>query len=481
MKTQSLKSKTTKGIIWNLIEKITVYGVQFIISIIIARILMPSDYGLIGMLTIFIALADMFIDSGFAKALIQKQDRSEIDFSTVFFFNLLVSSLVYILMFFLAPLIAEFYKTPELNAIIRVFFISIVIRSFALVQNVKLVIEINFKTRAIINSVAVILSGCVGLGMAYSGFGVWALVFQNIANGFFYVTMLWIFRSWRPKLVFSINSFKQLFKFGSKLLFAGTVATIVNNLYTVLIGKFLSAKDVGYYTRGTQTTNLLSNTITDVIQNVTFPVMTSIQDDNERLFQIYRKLIRFTMFLVLPVMVSFALIAEPFVRLFLTEKWLPAVPVIQWLCIARIFTPVSALNLNMLNAKGRSDLFMKVDLSKLPLTLGALLITFRYGIVTIVIGQTIVTFICFFINAYYPGKILGFGALKQLKEFSPMLIAIAIMTFVVYMVVKFIPFDILKIGCGLLLGFTVYYVSSYFLKINEINEINNLLWRIIKK
>jgi len=481
MPEQTLKQKSTIGILWGFVEKLSVYGIQFVISVIIARILMPSDYGLIGMLTIFMALSNLFVDSGFSQALIQKRDRSNIDFSTVFYFNLAISIVVYFLLFVSAPYIAEFYKTPQLSMITRVISLNVILQSLSIVQVTKLTIDLNFKIKAIVNTISGLLSGLLGVALAYLGYGVWALVFQTLAKTFINSVLFGILIKWMPLMAFSVQSFKILFHFGSKLLIAGTVATLVNNFYTILIGKQFSAKELGYYTRGKQFSDLFANTVTDVLQSVTFPIMSSLQDRDEKLYDVYRKLIRFTMFLVLPSMVSLALISEPFIRLLLTEKWMSAVPILQWLSIARIFTPISSLNLNILKAKGRSDLFLKIDLSKLPLTVGALLITYRFGIFYVVVGQTVVTLICFFINAYYPGKLLKYGALKQLNDIKPMIIAVLGMAGVMYSVVQLIPYDILKISISLIMGFSTYYGICYIQGINEIKEVKLLFEKVKTK
>jgi teichuronic acid exporter len=340
-------------------------GISFIIGIILARILMPSDYGLIGMLAIFFAISQIFIDGGLSNALIQKIDRNETDYSTIFNFNLFVSIVLYSILFFSAPFIADFYNTPELSLLTRILSLNIIIGSLSLVQQARLHILMDFKTPALISILSMLISGGLGITLAYYNFGVWALVVQSLTGTTIRSILLNIVNRWRPKLVFSRSSFQKLFGFSSKLLVAGLIAAIFNNIYAILIGKLFAPKEVGFYTRGKQFPELISSTLTSILKGVTYPILTSLQNERERMVQVYGKLMRITVFVVIPVLTLFALLAEPFVRLFLTEKWMPIVPLIQWLCFARMITPISGLNMNILNAIGRSDLFLKVDLVKI--------------------------------------------------------------------------------------------------------------------
>lgn len=481
MTNQSLKSKAAKGMVWSAFGSLSVQGIRFAIGIILARLLLPSDYGLIGMLAIFFAISQLVIESGFSNALIQKIDRTEVDFSTIFYFNLFASFLLYFLLFFTAPFISRFYDTPELILLIRITFISIIINSFAIVQQARLSIKLDFKTPSLISLFSVFVSGIVGIFMAYNGYGVWALVIQSLSAAVIRSIALFYFIRWKPQIVFSLTSLKQLFGFSSRLLAAGFVATIVNNLYSMLIGKIFTAKDLGYYTRAKQFPELLSNTISSVLQGVTYPILTSLQNDNERLVSVYGRLMRITVFFVMPLLTLFALLAEPFIHLFLTEKWMPVVPLIQWLCFARMITPISALNMNILNAIGRSDLFFKVDISKLPLTLAALLITVPFGLKAVVIGHFVTSFICFFINAYYPGKMFNFGAFRQLREMKTVIIATIIMAVCVFGISKIFSADFIKLLVGALSGISVYLSMAYFLKIEELKEVKILALQIIKK
>jgi O-antigen/teichoic acid export membrane protein len=272
-----------------------------------------------------------------------------------------------------------------------------------------------------------------------------------------------------------MTSFRELFGFGSKLLLAGSVAIVINNMYSILIGKFFSPKEVGYYTRGYQYTDLVSSTVTSILQSVTFPVLSSVQEDRERMIRIYKQILRSTAFFVFPVMTLFALLSEPFVRFLLTEKWVPIVPLLQWLCFARLITPISSLNMNILNAMGRSDLFLKIDLSKVPMVLIALVVAVPYGINVVVIGNFITTFIAFFFNAYYPGKLLNFGAAKQIKEMKSIFFATVGMGILVYIIIQFLETDVLKLILGGIIGIISYCVIAFIMRFPEAKELMEII------
>jgi O-antigen/teichoic acid export membrane protein len=282
---------------------------------------------------------------------------------------------------------------------------------------------------------------------------------------------LFLFDKWLPLPVFKVSSFKQLFGFSSKLLGASLVATVVNNLYLLLIGKLFAAKDLGFYTKARQYPEVLSGTIATVLQGVTFPILASLQNDRERMVSVYERLMGMVVFFVVPVLTLFAILSEPFIRFFLTEKWMPIVPLMQWLCFARMITPISALNMNILNAIGRSDLFFWVDISKLPLTIMALVITVPLGLTAVVIGHFATSFICFFINAYYPGKLFGFGAVRQIKEMWRVICASLVMSLAVFIITIIFSSDVMRLLIGIPLGVGTYMLMAYLLKIKEIEEI----------
>jgi len=481
MPEQSLKQKTYIGFLWSFIERFLIQFIQFVLGIVIARILFPSDYGLIGMMTVFIVISRIFVDSGLINALIQKKDRTEEDFSTVFYFNIIVCLACYLLIYIGAPYISAFYHTPELRYIIRVFFLSLLIDSFTSVQIAKLRIALDFKKKALCNLFAVTISGCIGVWMAYSGYGVWSLVMQTIINSLVTLFVLTALVRWKPLPVFSKSSFKQLFRFGSKLLGATLIDAIIDNLILFLLGRYFEKKEVGFYTRGAQVPIVVAGTLSSMLENVTYPVMTSIQDDKKLLIGVYRRLIRMVSFLIVPAMFGLAFISESFVRYFLTEKWMPAVVLMQWICLIRIFTPISLLNVSLLSAVGRSDLFLKINLIRFPIIIIMLIITIPHGLEAVVIGQFITSIISFFINSFMPGKLFGYGAFAQLKDLLPAIISSAIMLVVVAVSTFGINHDLLKMIVSFVIGLVSYLLVSSMLKTEEVKEIRLLIMNNYKK
>ncbi|AVF35761.1 lipopolysaccharide biosynthesis protein [Rahnella sikkimica] len=469
MTSRTLKERTISGLIWNAIERFMVQGGQFIIRIMIARMITPAEYGLVGMVAVFLVLSDVIINGGFSQALIQKKDRSETDYSTVFYINLALSVVIYVLLYYSAPEIAGFYKDNRLIEVIRLISISIVIKSLSVVQIAKLSIELNFRLKTLVNFWAVLVSGVLAIYLAYAGYGVLALVYQAISYSAIVTILMFIVSKWRPKLVFSFSRTKELFNFGSKVFLASLTGVLSDNSYSILIGRLFSSKEVGFYAQGRNLPDLLSVNLFNVLQGVLFPVMAAAQDDRPRLMQIYKKSLDMTAFIVLPCMVGLVVIAEPFVRVFLTEKWLPSVYVIQWLALSRMIIPLGAINANLLNAIGRSDLYLKIDLIKLPLTVLGLIISAPFGMEAMVISNFVISILYFFINSYYPGKIFGYGSLRQLKDMLPIFIATAVMFFATF----YIKIDngLIDMVAKVFTGGIVYLISCTILKVNALSEV----------
>ena len=461
----SVRSKLLHGVAWNFTEKILVKAVSFVISIILARLLAPSDYGLTGMLAVFLSVSSVFIEGGLAKALIQRQDCQDIDYSTAFVTNVSMSLVIYVVLFFAAPLIADFYDEPLLVSLTRAMALTIVLGSFNIVQRAKLMANVDFKSLAQINVLSIIVTGAIGITMAYLGYGVWALVGQAIGSTLFLIFIFPFYSKWKPSLRFSKESFSRLFGFGSKLMITGVYSVIFNNIATICIGKAYKSQQLGYYTRASQFPDLISFTVNDVLGTVTFPVLSELQNDKDRLVAVYRKSLLATALVIFPVMVLCALLAYPLVLILLTEKWVPCVVLMQWLCLARIFTPLSALNMNILNAVGRSDLFMKLDFSKAPLTIIILAITIPISVEAIVIGSFVDSFLCFFINAYLPGRMFGYGAWQQLKDWKYIILSILLMSVAVYLFMQVVQNVWLQLFIGGTIGIVVYSACCYFFKV----------------
>jgi len=470
-----LKSKTLKGILWSAIDKTGVKAVAFIVSIVIARILSPADYGIIGMILVFIVIANIFIDSGMSQALVQRKNRSPEDMATAFYFNVAISVICYIVLFFCAPAIANFYSVPILVPVLRVLGLNIIIAAFATVQRANLLAKLDFKTIAVVNICSVTVSGGVGIWMAYAGYGVWALVGQQMSSMFTSSCVFWLFGKWHPTAPFSKESFRNLWNFGSKLLATGLVSTIIREVNSVAIGRIYRSEELGYYTRAVQTSDMVALTTNEVINAVTFPVLSSLQDNREQMVSVYSRMLGMTAFFIFPIMTGLAVLAKPFISVLLTDKWLPAVVLLQWLCFARMFTPISSLNMNILNAIGRSDLFMKLDFSKIPLTIAIMVITIPIGVKAMVIGNFISTFICYFINAYLPGKLFSFGVKAQFRIFWRIILSTALMALVTWLFIFKIDNDLLQLIVGTGTGILSYIAFSSIFRIKELVEIKQIV------
>lgn len=478
MQNSSLKSIAAKGILWSAVDKFAAQIGQFVVSVILARILLPEDFGLIGMLAIFIALSQTFIESGLGVGLIQRQNRNEIDFSTVFVFNLLVSSFLYLILFFSAPYIASFFSQSKLIDLIRVLGLTLFINALGIVQKTKLTIDIDFKSIAKSNVIAVIVGGLFGVLGAINGYGVWSLVIQSLAGALASSISLWFLGNWKLSVSFSKKAFTSLFAYGSKIMMAGLYAQLLNNIYNICLGKFYPTASLGYYTRAKSFADLSAGTIVSVIQQATFPVLTKIQNDKEKLVSVYSRMIRMSAFMIIPLMTLIALLAKPTVILLLTEKWISLIPLLQWMVFARIFLPMSAINMNLLNAIGRPDLFLKVDLSKLPITILALIITIPLGVKAIIIGHVVTSAISFIINAYLPGKFYGYGAIHQLRDMLPVFAATIGMAILVFLISYFIDNLLLQLFLGIIFGSFTYLFFCWLLKVEEIKEVWELFLKL---
>ena len=477
----NLKQKTINGVIWSAIERFSNQIIQFLVQIIIARLLFPSDYGMIGMLAIFMAVAQTFTDGGFGNALIQKKDRNNTDYSTVFYFNITTGIILSIIFFFSSGLIANFYKMPKLELIIQVMSINLIILSFQVVHKAILTINIDFKTQAKASLSSVIIAGIIGITMAYTGFGVWALVAQFTAINIIQTILLWYFEKWRPIRVFSKQSFKRLFNFGSKILAANLLHTIYLNLYTLVIGKRFSATDLGYYSRADQFAQFPSSNITGILWRVTYPIMSSIQNEDETLKNVYRQYIRLSAFIVFPLMIGLAAIAEPFIIFILTEKWRGVIPILQIISICYMFYPLNAINQNLMQVKGRSDLFLRLEIVKKIIGIALLFISLPFGMYYVCLSLVVYALINLAINTYFTSKLINFNILQQIKDLIRILFAALAMGIVVYLINYIEISYILKLILGVIIGALVYTFIAWITKMSELKQVTNLIRPYIHK
>ena len=475
MAKESLKQKTTKGLFWSSVERFSNQGVSFIFSIVLARILAPRDFGIVAMIGIFFAVAQSFVDSGFSNALVRKTDRREEDLSTCFYFNIGVGIIAYIVLFLIAPLVANFYNQPILSPIIRITGLGVVLNSLCVVQQALFTIRIDFKSQAKVTLSATIISGIVGVVLAYLEYGVWALVWQGVVMSLVRMGLLWLMSKWRPKTGFSKDSFHYLFGYGSKLLASGLLDTIYNNIYPIVIGKFYSPAQLGNYSRALSFAQLPSSNITGILQRVTFPVLSTIQDDIPRLQTNYRRLLKLSAFIVFPLMMGLAAMAFPLIRVVLTPKWEGCSLYLQIICFALMWYPIHAINLNLLQVKGRSDLFLRLEIIKKIVGVCIMCITIPLGITAMCIGMVASSLISLFINTFYTGKLIDLGYLKQMCDLLPIFINSLLMGGVVFITIQFIMNDVFKLMVGGIIGGLYYLLSSYIFTRDEVVELKILL------
>lgn len=476
--TSKPQNKAIKGVFWSAIERFSVQGIQFILSIIIARLVMPAEYGLIAMLTIFLAIAQCFIDSGFGNALIQKQNRTETDYSTVFYFNIVVALVFYFILYISAPYIALFYKEPQLNAITKWVGLNIVLMSFSIVQRAKLTINLDFKTQAKASLSAVIISGCIAVYLAYHKYGVWALVTQSLINNLLDTVFLAIRTRWIPKRVFSKQSFKKLFSFGSKLMLSGLLHTIYLNLYSLVIGKFYSSSNVGFYNRSYTIAQYPSSNIVTVISRAIYPIQCAEQNDTEKLSNSFHKYLRMECYIIFPLMTGLAALSKPLIHILLTEKWLPAAPLLAILSIAYMWYPIMVLNNQILNVKGRSDYFLQAEVIKKIIAFAILFITLPFGVKILCLGVTLYNIIDMIIIIFYAKKVIRTSYFKQVKELLPIFVLSVTMGITVYFItLLFNNNNFLALIIGFCIG-VIYYFS--FSKIFKFQEFQILLSSVKK-
>lgn len=474
----SLKKQTILGLIWSFVERFSTQGVQFVFSFVIARQLMPSDYGLIAMLSIFIALAQSFVDSGFSNALIQKQNRTNLDFSTVFYFNIGIEICLYFLLVASSSIIANFYNQPLLKEIIVWVALNFVINSFGIVHRAILVINLDFKRQAYISLVSILLSGIYAIWMAYKGYGVWTLVYQGLLNNLLNTVLLWLFVSWKPLLKFSFQSFRELSGFGTKLLISGVLHTIYINLYTLIIGKLFDSRSLGLYNRAMTLTQFPSVNITNILTKVTYPIECRLQNDDEKLQEKFYLFIRLTAYVIFPLMIGLSVLAKPFIYVVLTEKWKESIPYIQILCLAYMWIPIMRMNWELLNAKHRSDYSLQSEVVKKIVAFVVLFCSIGGGVVLMCWGLVLYSFVDIFIITCYTKRVIPqVSFFEEMKVLFPIFLQSVAMGGVVCLVNFFIVSYFMQLLIGIIVGVMTYILLSLITK----NEELKYIYLLVKK
>lgn len=437
-----LREKTITALFWSFIDTVAGQGINFLVGIVLARLLMPREFGLIGMVLVFFALSEAFINSGFSSALIRKKNCTQTDYSTVFYFNLLAGIVFFGILFVAAPMISTFFNEPQLVAIVRVLGLVLIIDAATLIQRTILTRNLDFKTQARVSFIASAGSGGLAVVMAFQGMGVWSLVAQRLSREFIYSVCLFIWNRWKPQLVFSMKSFRELFGFGSKLLVSSLIDNFYNNVYYLLIGRYFSAVQLGFYTKADEYNRLPSQNISGIVQRVSYPVLCSVQDDNERLVAVYRKFIRNTMFITFLFMTAMAAMAEPMIITVIGEKWRDSVVYFRMLCFVGMFFPLHVLNLNIIQVKGRSDLFLKLEVIKKLTAIPAIILGVLFGIKVMILGMMVNTLVDFYLNNHWSRKMIGYSFVDQVKDILPSFTLAGVVSGLVYILGILLPFGL---------------------------------------
>lgn len=481
MTQESLKNKTVKGTIWSGIDNVAQMGVQFVVSIVLARILTPDDYGLLGIMMIFTSVCTALIYAGFTTALIRKPDANKDDYNTSFIVNMAMSIAFYCLIFILSPNIAEFFGRVELIKLTRVISLGMVIGAFSLVQQTRLTKKIDFKTQTKITLTAAILSGFIGITMALLGYGVWALVAQTLSVQVIRTVMLWYYDKWMPEMRFSTKSFHDLFGFGWKMMVSAFLDSLWQQLYQVVVGRYYNPATLGQYTRAKQFSMLFSSNLTGVVQRVTYPVLSNIQDDKERMVMAYRKIIKVTMFVTAISMFFLGAISDPLLYCLIGPKWHEAATFLPLICIAGSTYPLHALNLNMLQVQGRSDLFLGLEIIKKIIALAPLAIGAFVGIIPMLYTNLLTSVIAFFLNSHYSGKFLGYNSWMQIKDISQSYGIAMIIAICVYFL-KYLPLsNWIILPVQILFGVIVFFMLCRVVKPIECEELKEMALPIVNK
>lgn len=468
---ESLKQKSVSGFKWNAIENIAVRGIQFLLGLVLARLLAPSDFGVVGLLTIFIVVSQAFIDGGFSNALIRKNDKTAVDYSTAFYFNTIVGIVCYAVLFLISPWVAQFFEIEQLSPLLKVLGLSVFLNSFFLVPAAKLTSELDFKGQTIASLLSVILSGGIGIWLAYAGYGVWALVWQTVLMALFKGFVLVVYTRWIPILAFSKDSFKYLFSYGSKLVASNLLYTIYSQLTTILIGKFYTTADLGFYTRGRQFANLPVDIFTGVLGKVTFPILSKLQDNDSELVRIYRRFVRLTSIVCVFGLLLLAAIAKPLILILLTEKWADCVIYVQLFCFAMLLDHITRLNLNLLQVKGRSDLYLRLEVIKRIVSIAIMLVALPFGVIYLCLSLIVYSVFAFFVNTYYTGKLFQLSCWLQLQDMSKYLICSIIVCLPVYCLsfVTALPnIVIICVGC-------IFSTFSYWMLLRKDEQMQELI------
>lgn len=462
------------SVVWSAIDKVASSGIQLVLNLILARLILPEEFALVAMISIFIAIGQTFIDSGFSQSLIHKQDRKPIDYSTVFLFNIGVSSLFYLIIFLISPLIADFYENEIFIPLTRIVSLNLIISSFSIVQRAVLIIRTDFKTQALISVFSILCSGIVGISMAYNGFGVWAMVSQTLIYQFLATLLLWIFVRWMPVLAFSKSSFNELFSYGSKLLVSRLINTVCQNIHSLLIGKFYPRQEVAYFTNANQISLYSAGYLNEIIQRALFPIQCEMQDDMEQTRQFFYKMMRLSSFIIFPIMITIIVLSEPFVMTVLTEKWADMILLMQIIAFAYMWYPIMSSN-QMFNVLGRTDLYLKTEIIKKVFFVLIVVVTLFYGVKAMCTGIVVYNIIEMIVTIGLLKTILPVSFRDVTKNIMPSLLCSSGMAFVTYFFILLLESMLAKLFIGAFVAIISYITISFVFKSQDLSDIIKIL------
>lgn len=474
----SLKKEAVSSFFWVLLQQFSGQFIGFFVSIILARLILPSEFGLIAMLTVFIGLGSTFISSGLTQSLIRTSDPTEKDYSSIFYFNIAMGGLMYLLIFICSPWIARFYDQPILAEMIRVYGLIFIVQSFGMVQLAQLTKDMRFKVQMVISIPSLIVGSVVGIVMAFNNYGVWSLVWSGLIQTVVSNIQLWFYSKWRPKNQFEWATLKKHWKYGYKLLLSGVLNTVFSNIYALIIGKFFLPAQVGFYQRAESLKQLPVANISNALNRVTFPLFAKIQDDNVRLKAAYKKILQMVLYLVAPILLIMAALGEPLFRFLFTEKWLPAVPYFQILCINGILYPIHDYNLNILTVKGFSGLFLKLEVVKVIMISVVILVSIQFGIFGLLIGSVFHSIAALVVNTYYSGKLIQYGVFQQLLDVLPTVIIAFGCGLSVYFIDQGLTYsinDFWRLLIGGSFGVVSYFCLTLIFKFDALIELKSIL------
>lgn len=481
MAEQSLKEKTVKGTIWSGIDNVSQYVVSFVVSIVLARLLTPDDYGLLGIVAIFTAVCTALINGGFGSALIRKKDVTENDYNTAFIVNFGMSLILYLVIYLCSPSIANFFRRDELVELTRIASLGMIIGALSIVQQTRLTKRIDFKTQTKITLIASLTSGVTGIVMAFLGFGVWSLVAQGIVLQILRTALLWMYNKWIPSLRFSKKSFHELFGFGWKIMVSGVLDTLWKELYQVVVGRFYTPGTLGQYTRAKGFSLLFSSNLSSVVQRVTYPVLSTIQDDKERMVSAYRRIIKTSMFITAISMLFLGAISEPLIYCLIGPKWHEASTYLPLICLGGSLYPLHSINLNMLQVQGRSDLFLGLEIIKKIIGLAPLFVGAFVGIMPMLYTNLFTGLIAYFLNSHYSGKLLGYSSWMQLRDIAPSYMVATLVAISVFFL-KYLPITYwIVLPCQIITGLVVFLITARLAHLKEYDELRQIVVPYIRR